>query len=602
MNKQDDCHERREAITAFALGELELRAADELKKHIDTCETCRSLYHALVDEEETIRSAFQAIADRSETLQNSLVKQLDKHDIASPQTYIRSRKTVKVILSAIMKSPITKVATAAVIVIAVMIVIQQFGVSIDVTNVAWADVQKAFLAQSWVHLKYDNDTESWYNLKNGDHCHKQIYSWGDSFVYINRTDNLRQRYTPEHGQHITENRPAIYKDNIIPAYEPKTAWEAIVGHLGIISENVKAGDWEFERNIEQVDGKRLVRFDRYYHDAAGRRILIKQIWADPQTRLPVKVWERLSLAQREAQNREFITGEFDFPESGPASIYDLGVSRDLPVVKEYDKIASPSVEQVFKAAKAVVDRFPSRYRAIVWQNEGSHMIDIIWRDGDKVRQSRYSSLFKEPYHLPVPCTATEVLQWTQTQVPIGVKMVDGVKRYRRSNLHPGYEYEDANSRPTIRVTRGKSLMLSSWPHDKQWPYAKQKASRFELIQDVPQELIGCIGLRSDSGDIRREMYLDPAHDYICVKWIWWKLRSENWEKERQYELSGFTRLPEGHWYASNCLLTTYADPERGTSQGGANWSVDIEVLDEGDYPLDVFNGEKLMEGAKVETY
>ena len=62
MNKQNDCHKRREAITAFALGELEHRAADELKKHIDTCETCRSLYHALADEEETIRSVFKEIS------------------------------------------------------------------------------------------------------------------------------------------------------------------------------------------------------------------------------------------------------------------------------------------------------------------------------------------------------------------------------------------------------------------------------------------------------------------------------------------------------------------------------------------------------------
>jgi len=202
MNKQNDCQKRREAITAFALGELEHRAADELKKHIDTCETCRSLYHALVDEEETIRSAFKAIADRSETLQNSLVKQLDKHDLSVAQIYIRSRKTVKVILSAIMKSPITKIAAAAVIVIAVMIVIQQFSVPIDVTNVALADVQEAFLEQSWVHLQYDNGTESWYNLKTGDHCHIQLYHPGKRFVYINRPENLRQVYVPYHGQHI----------------------------------------------------------------------------------------------------------------------------------------------------------------------------------------------------------------------------------------------------------------------------------------------------------------------------------------------------------------------------------------------------------------
>ena len=497
----------------------------------------------------------------------------------------------------IMKSRITRVAAAAVIVIAVMIAIQQLGVPIDVTNVVWADVQKAFLAQSWAHLKYDNGKEISYNLETGDYYFKD---WDGRCVFVDRASNVRQVYHSVRGEYIHENRPVIYPNGVIPAWEPRTAWEAIVGHLGIISENVRVDDWEFERNIEQVDGKRLVRFDHYYNDAAGRRLLIKQIWADPEMRLPVKVWERLHLAHRKEQNREFITGEFDFPESGPTSIYDLGVPRDLPVVKEYDKTASPSVAQVFEAGKAAVENFPSRYRAIVWQNEGSHEIDIIWHDGDKIRQSRYFSLFEEPHHLPVPCTSTEVLQWTQTQVPIGVTMVDGEKRYRRKNPHPGFK--DTDSQPAVRVNRGKSLMLSSWPCDKQWPYVEQAASRFEFIQDLPQELSGCIGLRRDSGDIRREMYIDPAHDYICIKWIWWKLRSGNWEEERQYELSGFTRLSQGHWYASSCLLTTYADPERGTSQGGANWSIDIEVLNEGDYPPDVFGGEKLMEGAKIESY
>lgn len=501
----------------------------------------------------------------------------------------------------VMRSRIASVAAVAVIVVAVIMAIQQFGVPLDAANVAWADVQEAFLAQSWVHLRYDNDTESWFNLENGDHCHIQSYHSGKRFVYIHRLENLRRVYTPAHGQHIREDRPAIYPDDTIPAYEPRTAWETIVGHSEKMSGNASAGHWEHEKHVEENDGSRLVRFDSYYNDAAGRRLLVKRIWADPETRLPEKVWKRLSLAQREAQNRDFITGEFDFPESGPASIYDLGVARDLPVVKEYDKTASPSVAQVVEAGKTAAEGFPSRYRAIVWQNEGSHEIDVIWRDGDRIRQSRYFSLTKEPYHLPVPCTATEVLQWTQTQVPVGVTMVDGQRRYRRSNPHPSSSSGE-DREPKVRVNRGKSLMLSSWPHDKQWPYVKQATASFEIIPDLPQELSGCVGVRRDSGDIRREMYIDPAHDHICVKWIWWKLRSGDWEKERQYELSGFTRLPDGHWYASTCLLTTYADPERGTSQGGANWSIDVTVLDEGDYPPDAFDGEKLMEGAKIETY
>jgi hypothetical protein len=63
-----------------------------------------------------------------------------------------------------------------------------------------------------------------------------------------------------------------------------------------------------------------------------------------------------------------------------------------------------------------------------------------------------------------------------------------------------------------------------------------------------------------------------------------------------------TRLPEGQWYATKQILVTYPDPERGTAQGGANWNIDVQVLEESDFPPDAFNGRKLLEGAKIETY
>ena len=171
MNKQNDCQKRREAITAFALGELEHRAADELKKHIDTCETCRSLYHALVDEEETIRSAFQAIADRSETLQNSLVKQLDKHESVAAQADFGSRRTVTLIFNTVMKSPISKLAAASLIVGALGIFIL-FG---NGQATLYAQVIEAFentrtfhaLSKNYHEGKWHSTLEVWYEAGVG---------------------------------------------------------------------------------------------------------------------------------------------------------------------------------------------------------------------------------------------------------------------------------------------------------------------------------------------------------------------------------------------------------------------------------------------------
>ena len=121
----DNCQNRREAIAALVLGELETPAADEIKNHIDTCRNCRSIYQTMAEEEETIRSAFKAIDDRSKAIGNKLVAQSGKvsrvhDDISAGQTESHAKKsaiTQPNVWRTIMKNRITKLAAAAVIII-----------------------------------------------------------------------------------------------------------------------------------------------------------------------------------------------------------------------------------------------------------------------------------------------------------------------------------------------------------------------------------------------------------------------------------------------------------------------------------------------------
>jgi hypothetical protein len=495
----------------------------------------------------------------------------------------------------IMKSPITKLSAAVAIIIVVLVGIYQIGGS----GLAWADVREAFLERSWVHLKYDNGAERWYDLQTGD---LYYIDWDGRCVFVDRTLNIRQIYHELWGEHISENRPVIYPDGVIPPWQPETAWESVVGHWEKMAENGGRGHWDVERNIGKVDGKEFVRFDCYYNDAVGRRLLIRQIWADPQTRLPVRIWERLSLAERQEQGREFAVGEFDFPETGPSSIYDLGVSPDLPIVKDYDRVALPSIVEVVEAGKANLENFPRQYRAIRWDNTRESEIEVVWRNREKIHHNHYFNKTDYPeYHLELPASAEEVLQWALTQVPVSVAIFDGSRSYIRRNQHPSPSYTTRRE-PQVRVGRDSGLFSSSRPHEALWPYAGHNPARFEPIEDAPEELNGYIGLRINVADIRRDFYIDPEHDYICVRWIWWKQRSGNWEKEREYESSDLVQLPQGQWYVGRRVLITYPDPERGTGRGGANWNVDFKVLEENEYPPDAFNGQKLLEGAKVETY
>ncbi|UCD28584.1 MAG: hypothetical protein JSV03_16130, partial [Planctomycetota bacterium] len=461
------------------------------------------------------------------------------------------------------RSRFTRYISAAMIFIEIIVGIYSLSVSNSSLTLAWADVQAAFIAKPWVHLKYDNGREQWISLQDGK---TYFISEGGRKVFVDRALNIRQIYDPTRGRgsYISEDRPVRYKDNIVPPWRPQSAWESVVG----MSEY---GEW----HIEQIDGRQLVRFDRYHIDALGRRLVVQEVWADPNTRLPVRIRERLPLALREEQGGEFITGEFDFPQTGPLSIFDLGVPHDLPIVRWDDNVPTSSVAEVLEAGKKAKEQFPVRYRAVVWQNKGSHEVDVVWRNGDKIRHARYFSLEKEAYHLPVPTTIDKVLEWAETQPSISIGMYDGVNQYYRRDPHPELIEEPE---PTVRVLRARSikqvlLNKNSWPHEELWPYINRSAV---LLEKVPNELEGCIGLRVEAGDIRRDFFIDPGHDYICVRWIWWKERSGKWEKEREYEYSDFVQLPEGQWYARKWDLITYADPERGTWRGGANWTVDVK--------------------------
>lgn len=531
------------------------------------------------------------------------------------------------VLSIIMKSRITKFA-AVVIIVAALIGIHQFGEPIDGASVAFADVREAFLAQSWVHLRYDNGREMWISLKDR-RCFAYIdeqnrfriipddmeeeernrfeYQEMGRIVFDDLALGLRQVYWPLHGNYITETK---YEGKSLMTLQ--TAWEIFVGPLKKGTKNGSTGIWGAKQEIVQVDEGQLVRFDTFYLDALDRKLLIKQVWADPETRLPVKIRERLQLAEREAQDIEFITGKFEFPESGPTSIYDLGVSHDIPIIKDRPENPAPAPEivEVLESVKKARERFPEQYLSITWDNNRTSYLQVKYQDGQRIWLAQYQSSI-EPYHLPIPATASEVSEWTQTQVPNHVTMVDGKNRYRRTNPSL-FIPTDSGSRSKVRVLgiRRKEkdsagyFGVESWPEDHQWPLGLgHPASRFELIKDIPVELSHCIGLRFRYGaDIRRDCYIDPEHDYICVKWIWWKPIDGGWKKHREYNLSDFVQLPEGQWYASSEVLTTFADPEKGYDPGGVSWTIDVKVLEEEEFPPDLFNGEKLLEDAEVETY
>lgn len=150
MSDNNHCNNRRESIAALVLGELQADAAEELKEHISTCQTCRSLYQDLSAEEQTIKSAFATITNKSSTLQRRLVHQYPK------EPHPPSRRTITLNLNAIVKSPITKLAVAAVIVVTALI-----GVKVFNGTPVWAQIVQALNEVKNAHMDVS------YTLRDG---------------------------------------------------------------------------------------------------------------------------------------------------------------------------------------------------------------------------------------------------------------------------------------------------------------------------------------------------------------------------------------------------------------------------------------------------
>ena len=591
-----NCEQCKQILVEYLEGLLGPDQHSAAERHLKDCPSCQAEMQELMRLHERLVTNGEALARRD--MEDSVLNMIIREQKVRLQTAASAGKwpTIRRI---IMRSPFAKLA-AAVIVIGAFLAIQHFGGSMDRASAAWADVRAAFLAQSWVHLKYDSGREQWISLEDGKFYYKNE---DGRKVFVDRVSNIRLIYSPDLGEHISQDRPAVYPGGVIPPWQPKTAWEIVVGNLEAMTGQV-VRDTEVQKEIERLDNMELVRFDVYHYDAIGRRLLVRQLWANPETRLPVRIWERLQLAERKEQKREFVTGEFDFPASGPSSIYELGVNEDLPIVKEYDRIPEPSIAEVIRAGSAGLGRFPDRYRSLTWSIEGyGCTIDVVYRNGEKIHHNRYFSLVGQPdYSLKTPASAEDVLQWTQPQVPVSIVVFDGRRSYTRTNPHPSPSFA-GHPEPTVRVLKEKSVYTSSEPHNELWPYASiDAAGSFGWIDDKPEELSDYVGLRSDRGDTRRDFYIDPEHDHICVRWIWWKERAGKWEKEREYECSDFVQLPQGQWYPSKRVLSMYPDATRGTDGSRVDWNIDIKVLEENEYPADTFNEEKLLEGAKVESY
>ena len=172
-------------------------------------------------------------------------------------------------------------------------------------------------------------------------------------------------------------------------------------------------------------------------------------------------------------------GEYDFPDTGPISIFDLGVPHDVEIVSRVAEANrfSTETQQILEAGERAARNFPQQYRALVWSDQEHGEIDVFYRSGERLHYFHYFNLDGDDYpecHLDLPTTTTEILHWTDNQTPVSLGIFADANIFRRFNVHPCIDINDRTWVRVFRAAERKSLPFRFYLEDDFWPYVYRK--------------------------------------------------------------------------------------------------------------------------------
>jgi len=441
----------------------------------------------------------------------------------------------------IMKSPITKIATAAVVIIAVMFVLQNGSVDIASPAFGIDDVTSAMQKAEWVHftmtlvelsgqtdvspMSIGEGWESWQST----HPLLSIEKHSDGKIYFTEIDIARTfRYDPE-----TNIITVVYK-------QPSTSQETYTSISDMCTKKFddlkkKFDKVKYEKGVFEGRPVTTISIDVDYTSEGGLHTIISII-VDPETYLPIK----MSLQQTSLKKNLTVkmSGIFDYPNTGPKDIYEAGAPRDAQIIRieTVDDRDNPELIEVLKPYNTARENSVSDYILITTYERKSSVRTIVvtYNQGRKQRgeyhpvwESVVSNDDKIAYMKALGDSFESLLRWSQDYghskgKNFGIHIYDGEYYYRfEKNPLDKWTVDGKKHWPDYNPVPLEDLSDWGWPdipprnNVKQIEndYSKQNGLiAFEMILE-PNISNGKL-FRAAQKAI---YYLDPSRDYMCVR-------------------------------------------------------------------------------------
>ena len=437
----------------------------------------------------------------------------------------------------IMKTRITKLAAAAVIVIAVLIGINQLGGSFEA--VALGQVIENMKKMPWMHMISEGfergvkgTGEQWVAFES------KIWIWKNADGTVVYSDYR------EHGNYTYD--PCSQAITITYLHEDKPSVE-FSSALSVLEEMVEMFTQQGAK-ITQEPGKykgKSVEVHEISLSQNGVRYELR-LYVDSQNHLLLAgVVKGVGPSGNVVMAGDI---EFEYPQTGPSSIYDLGVPASAKVVNH---LPPKEVLRVLDDYKLRRERFNDKHVAVVTLKHAtsaraiSGLVRITYRRGNLMRTEHRRAKNYENWAKYTSEKATNfdsVFGWWSSD---GNTELSEVYLYDGKYDHYvyGLTHDPKSYRTDGRNPNHKGLDQIGWPNISIWFGPGRDVKIVETEYSKSNKLI-CIELLLPGGadasnkhvslPNRLLYYINPERDYLCERTESYSQRNASWQKDKSW--------------------------------------------------------------------
>ena len=522
----------------------------------------------------------------------------------------------------IMRSRITKLAAAAVIFIAILIGVNQFGGSIDMATIAFADISEAMKNIPWMHSVSRGVDETgkrvvelWIGFEEKINAAKEPDSTAISW---NVKENRKYEYDPQNNN-ITIN----YADNVtFPMSSPILLLESMQNTFKEQGAEftTKSGEYMGQKaQIQEISGSSVGQIKQNY---------VLRLYIDPESKLLFSA----QIKSTDPNGNTIVDGEtmFDYPQTGPVDIYDLGVPRDAKIISNLPEEDYLTIWDNYRQKR---NEATKEYIAIITNIEPSvgSFIDVImslyvdYKSNENHRLERHSvfkkgqqiNKFWPEYKEQLGDSFESLLAWTKAHYnntgTISVYLYDG-----QYNLSTERDDKGIWSKPTKDYSPGDESMPLAHLEYHAWPFIGKTG---RIIEDeyskqnnficIEKRLQGSIDLGYVTLPRRLTSYLDPQRDYMCRRKVTEYRPDAEWQEDKSWlegvesekirdgsitikDITNVIQAPNGRWYPKVIVARrTGTRKDYKEAPLKVNETKRIYIRTNPEFPKGIFNVEEL---------